>query len=116
MNIGSLNHAGLVEGAQKTARADRVPPVGGVENLDGRAFGRHDCLMATRCARLRRAFGRHDAATAPTSSRSDKAVTRVAGGAQLNTPARWPSTTGVAGPHMPRRNRYSTPPRCRAGS
>ena len=49
------------------------------------------------------------------SSRSDSAVISAAGGCQLNTPAGWPSTTGVSGPHMPRRNRYSTPPRCCAG-
>ena len=46
----------------------------------------------------------------------DTAVISGSGGCQLNTPAGCPSTTGVSGPHMPRRNRYITPPRCVPGA
>jgi hypothetical protein len=48
---------------------------------------------------------------APRASRSDRSTTSWAGGDQGNAPQVVEPTTGVSGPHMPRRKRYSTPPR-----
>ena len=50
------------------------------------------------------------------ASRSERATTSAAGGRQDTTPNGTPSTAGVVGPAIPRRKRYSPPPRCDAGS
>ena len=52
----------------------------------------------------------------PRSRRSLVATTRAPDGRHANTPHGPPSTTGVSGPTMPRRNRYSTPARWTSGS
>ena len=91
-HIRGLQDARVVEGAQPSGGLLRPSPVGDIHLVD-----------------------RHAAARLP-SSRSDSSTTSAAGGCQLNTPAGCPSTTGVSRPHMPRTNRYSTPPKWRAGS
>ena len=52
----------------------------------------------------------------PRARASDRATTSGAGGRHANTPGTVPSAVRTPGPHMPRRNRYRTPPRCSAGS
>src|SRR3954451_15943575 len=54
----------------------------------------------------------HDPAPVRTS---DAATTNGAGGCHVKTPGIDPSANLTSAPHMPRRNRYSTPPRCRSG-
>ncbi len=73
---GGVEHAGPVELPQQPGRAERLAAV---ELVLDRG---HAALP---------------------SSRSDSASTSAGGTGQLNTPAGWPSTTGVSGPHMPRR-------------
>ncbi len=82
--------------------------VGGTEHADavevGEQSGRPSYLLGTeeveRDGRL--GLGRHGA---PRSRRSERSVTSAAGGDQEKTPHGIASTTGVAGPHMPRRKR-----------
>ena len=92
VHIGGVQNPGIIEGPQQPAGIDRAAPMQGIVGHD-RAH-RGDPLP---------------------SSSSEIASTRSDGGRQLNTPAGCPSTTGVSGPHIPRRNRYTTPPRCRSG-
>ncbi len=79
VHVGGVEDAALVEGAQQTLRAQGESRVVRVLDLD----------------RLER----HDPAP---SRRSESAVTSEAGGCQEKTPAGWPSSSGVSGPHMPR--------------
>jgi hypothetical protein len=86
VHVRDVQDAGVVEGAKQA----------------GGAGGR---------ARVEGGHGRRPA------SRSDSATTRGPGGRHAHTPGTTPSADGVtASPHIPRRNRYSTPPRCRSGS
>ena len=63
-------------------------------------------VSAEREAPVARVVGLERArSSARPSSRSLRSVTSAAGGDQSKTPATWPSTTGVSGPHMPRRKR-----------
>src|SRR5262249_34037641 len=55
-------------------------------------------------------------AVVPLSSTSLSCSKRPLGGCQAKTPQGFPSTTGVLGPLIPRRNRYCTPPKSRFGS
>ena len=80
-HISRFDHPGVVELAQQSGGRRTAPPVRVVGHLDD-----------------------HGAAFRP-SSRSDSATTSAAGGRQLNTPAGWPSVSGVSGPHIPRTNR-----------
>ena len=89
MNVSGFQDAGFVECPQQAVGANGYPAVQRVVDV-----------------------GAAHAARRPSSSRSDSATTIEAGGNQLNTPQGWPSTVGVWGPHIPRTNRYSTPPRC----
>ncbi len=80
VGVGRLDDAGRVEPTEHAAQAEReaaVARIVGLERLD------------------------HD----DPSNRSLSSVTSAAGGAQSKTPATWPSTTGVSGPHIPRRKR-----------
>ena len=94
VGVGGLDDAGRVEATEHAGHAQReasVARVVGLEGLDHLAPERaHESFVACH---------------PPPSSRSLKAVTSAAGGDQSKTPATWPSTTGVSGPHIPRRNR-----------
>ena len=99
------------------ARQRRQPhghvDVGGGQQPDGverlqqpvRAHG----AAAVERVQLRRAH-------TPSSSSLSSSSTSAAGARHVKTPHGCPSTTGVSAPIMPRMNRYSTPPRCVAGS
>ncbi len=82
VHVGGVEHAGLVERPQQPARAACEPRVVRVLELEGQQ--------------------RHEAPPWRPSRRSDSAVTSAAGGRQEKTPAGWPSSSGVSGPHMPR--------------
>ena len=89
VHVGRAQHAGVVERAQQRGRAQR--DVG------------------------RERVGLREAHPRP-SSTSLSRVTSAADGRHENTPHGVSPITGVAGPTMPRRNRYSTPARLRSGS
>ncbi len=83
VDVGGDQHSGGVELAEQTLRPSRQPHVVKIVVL---ILEQH----------------RHGA---PRSSRADTSSTSAAGGCQENTPHGTPPTTGVSGPHMPRRNR-----------
>ena len=79
VHVGAGQDPGGVEVGEKARRPEGEAGVGGVHRLEEVAHGRTP------------------------SRRSDSAVTRATGGCQEKTPHGRPSTTGVCGPHMPRR-------------
>ena len=87
VDVGGRQHADVVERAQQPRGAARAPRVVHVD-LDQRRSDHRAC---------------------PQSNRSLSAATSAPGGRHANTPHGSPSTTGVSGPIIPRRKRYSTP-------
>ena len=96
MDVGRAQHPGRVELAQQSTRAPDTPDVERVE-LGGAGDNAH-------------------AATTPRSSASLRASTSAPLGRHANTPYGVRCTVGVAGPAIPRRNRYRTPAMSRSGS
>lgn len=104
VHVGRGEQAGGVEVAQRPGGGERQAAVVVVDRLEE--------LHHRRCS-LRGVPGRSGGrvaghrvsppAGAAPSSRSDRARTRTTGGRQEKTPHGIPSTTGVSGPHMPRR-------------
>ena len=80
VDVGGLQQPGLVVRRQQPGGLAGQPPV----------------VLADRLEQLGHAV------TTP-SSRSDSASTRATGGRHENTPHGSPSTSGVSGPHIPRR-------------
>ena len=88
VDVGGMDDVSLVEGAQQPGCPEGEAPVTTV------AFEQrlgHDAAPAALSP-----------VTRP-SSRSESSTTMAAGGRQENTPQGFPSTSGVSGPHMPRR-------------
>ena len=75
VDVGRTQHVGPVESREQAGSPQGQPPV--VPVVD------------------------HGSTTSP-DSRSESSSTIAAGGCHANTPHGWPSTSGVAGPHMPR--------------
>ena len=80
VDVGGGQHAGGVEGVQQPVCGERQVAVLRVDRLEDLA---------------------HDPTTP--SSRSESSSTSGTGGRHEKTPHGMPSTTGVSGPHMPRR-------------
>jgi len=97
VHVGGRQDTGNVEQPQQAGGVLGQPHVAGVSRLFPQHLGGggHLCPLSA----------------APTSSRWESAPTNVADGAQPKTPHGEPSTSGVVAPHIPRTNRYSTPPR-----
>ena len=94
----------LVGLADETAEGGRDVDVGGGEHPGGVELGEQPAGGQREVAvvQVDRVEGVGHRTTTP-SSRSDSSSTSATGGRHENTPHGAPSTTGVSGPHMPRR-------------
>ena len=108
VHVGGGQDAGRVERAQRLGRAQRQ--IGGV----GIDLGDHSPSSPGSVSICGAAAGARRGASP--SSTSLSRATRPGGGRQENTPHGASPTTGVSGPDIPRRKRYSTPARLRSGS
>ena len=101
VHVGGVEHAGGVELGEQPGARERASRASPGSTAPGPGADRSARRAARRSSRS-------------PSSRSDSSTTSAGGGRQPKTPHGTPSTTGVSGPHMPRTNRYSTPPRWRS--